>query len=148
MWSVSLNLQPTCCKMHKIPLICCFWNRILSADRIFRHWHSIQTGTAVMSLHRCTHVIMNCSPPVLSFTCSLFFQHQVSLTLLLRGVQSRNSELTPGFTVGFVIKAMVWQLLSFSEGWFERSDTHWTPKPGTWQNLRSRVNLLPHPTGQ
>ncbi len=46
MWSVTLNMHPTDWKKYKIPLICCFWNIILSAHRIIRHRHSIRTSIA------------------------------------------------------------------------------------------------------
>lgn len=119
MWSVNLNLQPTGWKKkHEIPLICRFWNIVLSADRIIRHWHSIRTGIAsdvTEQMH--SHTIMHNPPLVLSFVPYPpplhFFQHPIHLTVLLSGLKVWNSQLIPLISVGVAVKARDWQLLRF-----------------------------------
>lgn len=82
----------------------------------------------VMSLNRCTHVIIYSPPFVLSFATdplTHFFQHPICLTVLLSGLKVRSSQLIPLISAGPAIKARdtrMTALKAFSEGCFEISD--------------------------
>lgn len=103
----------------------------------------------VMTLLRFMHVILHNPPLVLSFLTDLFsqfFQHHICLTVLLKGLKVRNSQLIPIGT-WVAIKARdtgITVLRAFSEGWLEVPDTRSTSKPGNLENNFSNHTHLWH----
>lgn len=101
-------------------------------------------ASPVMSLNRCTHVIIYSPPFVLSFATdplTHFFQHPICLTVLLSGLKVRSSQLIPLISAGPAIKARdtrMTALKAFSEGCFEICDAREIFKPS---NQDSSINF-------